>query len=329
MKSTWISLRVDAVAVGLLDRPVEPLAERDVAGRVLVDQRVVEDGVERADAAAAVDQRQLAEAGGARVAIDVGLQHLAVRGRLDRNRPPALEAHLEVAHDGAVELARLRRAHDAVDPLGIRRREHLFGGQVGLVRRGPMTSSGRRRARSIRAGARRVRSVPGPLQVDGVEPALVERGARPLAAASIRSYHAATGSSASRRQTTAPSPATAARAPRPARGRGARAFAQPARRAGHDRPVVAGRVHVLDRLLAPRRPVAADAGGIDARPAAPARSGPLSAIVRALVDAVLAHHLDDPLRLVAERVVDRRTRAAPAGRRDRGRRCRTYTAPAL
>ncbi len=39
-----------------------PFPKRDVAGRVFVEQRVVEDRPERADPAASVDERNLAEA---------------------------------------------------------------------------------------------------------------------------------------------------------------------------------------------------------------------------------------------------------------------------
>ena len=56
---------VDARDVLVADGEREAAAERDVAGGVLVEQRVVEDGAERADAALAVDERDLAEAGGA------------------------------------------------------------------------------------------------------------------------------------------------------------------------------------------------------------------------------------------------------------------------
>ena len=64
MKSTWMVLaftrRRDASPT---DRELEALTERDVAGGVLVEQRVVEDRAELADSALAVDERNLAEAG--------------------------------------------------------------------------------------------------------------------------------------------------------------------------------------------------------------------------------------------------------------------------
>jgi hypothetical protein len=52
---------VDAVVVLLARGERVRLPDGDVAGGVLVEQRVEEDGVERADAALAVDERDLAE----------------------------------------------------------------------------------------------------------------------------------------------------------------------------------------------------------------------------------------------------------------------------
>ena len=46
---------------GILDRMVVAVTERDVRRRVLVDECVVEDAPERADAPAAVHERDLAE----------------------------------------------------------------------------------------------------------------------------------------------------------------------------------------------------------------------------------------------------------------------------
>src|SRR6185503_12147482 len=50
---------VRPAAIAVADQERKPLAERDVTGRVLVQQRVVEDSVELADAALGVDQREL------------------------------------------------------------------------------------------------------------------------------------------------------------------------------------------------------------------------------------------------------------------------------
>ena len=93
-----------------------------MAGRVLVEQRVVEDGVERADAALAIDECELAEACAALVlrderAHDLGL---GLGPGLELDRAPALEANRQPFDDPSLRVERLRRPHDALDPLGIR-----------------------------------------------------------------------------------------------------------------------------------------------------------------------------------------------------------------
>ena len=52
---------IQPIGVGFVDGGLVRRPERDVAGRVLVEQRVVEDRVERADSALAVDERKLAQ----------------------------------------------------------------------------------------------------------------------------------------------------------------------------------------------------------------------------------------------------------------------------
>ena len=74
-------------------------AERDVARGVLVEQRVVEDGAERADPALAVDERELAEPGRAVVERDLRPQRLAVLVGVDLDRAAALEADAQPADD--------------------------------------------------------------------------------------------------------------------------------------------------------------------------------------------------------------------------------------
>ena len=82
---------VDALAVLLADREGEPVAERDVARGVLVEERVVEDGVERADAPLTVDEGDLAEPRGAVVGLASAPERGAVLVRLDLDRTAALE----------------------------------------------------------------------------------------------------------------------------------------------------------------------------------------------------------------------------------------------
>ena len=92
MKSTWISLRLSALG-GLLvvGRVGVRRAERDVARRVLVEERVEEDRVERTDPALAVDERELAEARGALVrgAIGGGASRRRCRASIATARPPS------------------------------------------------------------------------------------------------------------------------------------------------------------------------------------------------------------------------------------------------
>ena len=93
---------VAALAVGLAEHEREALAERDVARGVLVEQRVVEDRPEPADPPLAVDERALAEPGGAVVGLQDRRERVAALGRPDVDGPAALEADDEVAHHGPV-----------------------------------------------------------------------------------------------------------------------------------------------------------------------------------------------------------------------------------
>jgi hypothetical protein len=123
--------RVHAAVVGRVDHEREALAERDVARRVLVEQRVVERRVERADAALAVHQRDLAEPQRTLVAREHRAQRLGALVGVDLHRAAALEAHAQPADDGAVEQDEwLGRRHVAVGALRVGGREDLLGRQV-------------------------------------------------------------------------------------------------------------------------------------------------------------------------------------------------------
>ena len=107
---------VDAVASLLADHEREALAERDVAGRVLVEQRVVEDRAERADPALGVDERDLAEARRRPRRVADRAQRLGRPVGVDLTARAALEAHAQPAHDGPVhQHERLRGGDHAVD----------------------------------------------------------------------------------------------------------------------------------------------------------------------------------------------------------------------
>ena len=79
--------RVHARSVRLFDEEREAVAERDVAGGVLVEQRVVEDGAERPDPPLAVDERELAEPERAVVDRQLRAQRLDVLVRVDLAPP--------------------------------------------------------------------------------------------------------------------------------------------------------------------------------------------------------------------------------------------------
>ena len=133
MKSMWIWLSLTS-ALALAGQEREALPERDVARGVLVEQRVVEDRAELADAALAVDERHLAEPGGALVAGDDRAHHVLRRVGVDLDRAAALEAHAQVAHDRAVDQhERLGGGHVPVRAPRVGRGEDLLRRQVGHV----------------------------------------------------------------------------------------------------------------------------------------------------------------------------------------------------
>ena len=102
MKSMWIPLLLTRPRSSSPDGEREAVAERDVARRVLVEQRVVEDGPERADPSLPVDERELPEPRGALVDCARARERLAVLVGVDLDRAAALEAHPEAADDRAV-----------------------------------------------------------------------------------------------------------------------------------------------------------------------------------------------------------------------------------
>ena len=92
MKSTWM-LRLVHVLVRLaVEAVLEPGAERDVARRVLVEERVVEERPGLADARLAGDERELAEPVGVLDARDLRPDELRAGLGIDVDDPPVLEA---------------------------------------------------------------------------------------------------------------------------------------------------------------------------------------------------------------------------------------------
>jgi hypothetical protein len=125
---------VDPRLVGSVrDRVAVTVPERDVRRGVLVDQRVEEDRLERADAALAVDERDLAQPSRAVVGRGGRAKCVGALFRVDRDGAPSGELDADAGDDRAGQLEWHRRAHVAVDALGIGRREGLFGRDVRKV----------------------------------------------------------------------------------------------------------------------------------------------------------------------------------------------------
>ena len=168
------------VAVLLAGRELVGRAERDVRGRVLVDQRVVEDRVERADAALAVDERDLAEprTRRRRARRTARAARRPRRPRSTTARPPSKRTRrprtiVPPTTSGFVERT------SPVDARGIRRREDLLRREVRHV------DDAVDRLRSARDSQRDVgsrptrRSVPGPSKCSASKRRAVRRSQTP------------------------------------------------------------------------------------------------------------------------------------------------------
>ena len=275
MKSMWIALVLSRGLSSSSAQNAYAVAERDVGGGVLVQQRVVEDGVERADAALAVDERDLAEAGRALVAARSRARRASAPWLgVDLHRAPALEAHPSAPRRSCPpSVERLRRAHHAVDPLRVGRGEDLLGGRLGMCADPVHGRRSSRTATSRSAAARRVRSVPGPSKCSAakrraVEPARDADERRPGAR-----VQAATGSSSSSRQTCTICSHSCASAA--SGGRARDTPAAPSRRSGTG-TIVQFVVRVVDHLAGLAQRTAAGRGRRApgrARPAAPGPPG--------------------------------------------------------
>ena len=175
-------------------------------------------------------------------------------------------------------------------------------GRLGWCAR-PQLWSGGRPSSSTRAGGRSRDRCPGRARCSASRRSSFS-AALARSIWSMRSPHAATGSSARRGGTGARSAPRACERRRPASRSGWTSAAQPGVGHGHDRPVVTRRGHVLERLACGR---AAGRGRIrsgSSPSSSPARRARLRPIVAACGIAELADHLHDPLRLVSQRLVD-------------------------
>ena len=131
MKSMWIWLSFVRPRSSSSRRTESP-GRRDVARRVLVEQRVVEDGAELADPAlASTSATSPSRAAPSSVASTILEIVPAVLVPVQLGGPAALEAHLQLAHDRPVyQHERLRRGDIPVGALRIGGCEDLLGREV-------------------------------------------------------------------------------------------------------------------------------------------------------------------------------------------------------
>ena len=160
LKPTLVELGLREVAP-VRDRLEDAGAVRDVARRVLVEERVQERQARAADARVAVDECDLAEHRRAVVRAKLLTHHVRARRRVCLDCAAALETDLEVAHDRAGECERLRRADGSLGAAIVRTREDLLGRHVRhvaapvdrlLERRAPLRA-GNQADRQVRARA--------------------------------------------------------------------------------------------------------------------------------------------------------------------------------
>ena len=156
VRSSWVRSSPPSNASG------SDCAERDVRGRVLVEQRVHERQPCTPHAGVAVDERDLAEVARAFVGLDLLAHDLLAARRLHLDDLAVREAKLEVADDRALDHERERRADRPFGAAQVRAREDLLGRQVRDVRLAPRglglgghPARARREAdRQVGAGAR-------------------------------------------------------------------------------------------------------------------------------------------------------------------------------
>ena len=246
-----------------------------MAGGVLVEQRVEEDGVERADAPLAVDQRDLAQARGALVAGGVARAATSApsSASIRTARPPSNATSRPRMIDAADARAAWSRARRRRRASGSGEREDLLGREVRHVRRCRRPSRSarpcqreRRQQADGQVGARA-------LEVQRVEAARGEplggaRRARRRARARRRPGRPRRGG---RRGRSAPTSRRERRVGR--RGRGARAAPRPASGRAPIGPVGRAVVDDLAGLAQARQLVAARRGPGRGRRAGRARPG--------------------------------------------------------
>ncbi len=174
----------------------------DVAGGVLVEERVEEDDPRLADPGLAVDECDLAEVRRALVGAHL-LPHDIRAARCGHvGHAPALESHREIGHDLAVHGQGHRRADDALGAKPMRGREHLLGTACSRPRRHRSPCARHPSASATPASAPTVRSVPAPRKRIASKRRSSSSAARSCSRA-MCARHAATGSLSSSRVATA------------------------------------------------------------------------------------------------------------------------------
>ena len=143
--------RIDPPSGGLLVGEMdEPSAERDMARGVLVEQCVVEDGPEGPDTAAAVNQRDLAQAHRVVVTADQLAQERRTVIGVDLYGAAALKADAQAADRPAGDEQRLGGTDRPLGALGVGAGEHLLRREVRQV----LASPPRRERATLPAHAR-------------------------------------------------------------------------------------------------------------------------------------------------------------------------------
>ena len=130
------ALRLDLLRrqFGAVDKTFRiALAERDVGGGILVEQRVEEQQATRRDRRGMRHQRHFAEPARAFIGIEHLVQHLCAARRLGLDDAPLLELHRDVVDQRALIGQRLRADDMPADSAAMRRGEDFFGRDVGIA----------------------------------------------------------------------------------------------------------------------------------------------------------------------------------------------------
>ena len=141
IQSIWIMLLLppcSAICSGRELRPVDEalrvaLSKRDVAGGVLVEQRIEEQKAALRDRRGMRHQRDLAEAARAFVAVEHFVQDVLAALCLRFDNAPAFKADRDAVDQRALIGERLGARDMAVDPARMGRGEDLFGRNVRIA----------------------------------------------------------------------------------------------------------------------------------------------------------------------------------------------------